>query len=262
MGNKESLLGLSLSWFYKHNRLQTTHKHSIKNGCYICKKNIMSDLIEKGITACKAGQFDEGVKYFSKAVDKDPSDLVALHHRTRALSKIERLEDALLDFDRLVELAPNNAMFIGDYAVALHLSDQNEKAEMHFELALKLEPENAYRYSSRAFYKDRMGDLKGAIKDYEKAIELDPDDEISFNNKGIIEEKLGYKEKANKSFAKSNKLVGYELKSIEKNEGVEKKNIHNSPQTKKEIIRSLTTKKGMKDFLQFTTKLFRGKAEK
>jgi len=213
----------------------------------------MEDLVEIGVNACKAGNFDEAVGHFTKAIAKDAKNISALYNRARAYSKIDELDKALLDFEKLTEITPDNATFIGDYAVALHLCEMDEKAELHFELALKLEPENPYRYSSRAFYKDRMGDSKGAIKDYEKAIELDPEDEIAYNNKGLIEEKLGYKEKAEKSFKRSNKIMGYEPKSGDRIEKVEKpKKI----ESKMDVLKSLTTKNGFKDFLKFSKNLF------
>lgn len=213
----------------------------------------MEDLVEIGVNACKAGNFEEAVGHFTNALAKDEKSIPALYNRARAYSKIERLDKALLDFETLTEISPDNATFIGDYAVALHLSEMDEKAEMHFELALKLEPKNPYRYSSRAFYKDRKGDFKGAIKDYEKAIELDPEDEIAYNNKGLIEEKLGYKEKAEKSFKKSNKIVGYEPKSGER---IETKEKPKKIETKMDVIKSLTTRNGLKDFLSFSKDLF------
>ncbi len=214
----------------------------------------MEDLVEIGVNACKVGDFEAAVGHFTAALAKDPKNVPGLYNRARAYSKTDQLDKALLDFELLTEISPNNATFIGDYAVALHLCEMDEKAEMHFELALKLEPENPYRYSSRAFYKDRKGDFKGAIKDYEKAIALDPEDEIAYNNKGLIEEKMGYKAQAEKSFKKSNKIVGYEPKSGER---IETKEKPQKIETKMDVVKSLTTKNGFKDFIAFSKQLFK-----
>lgn len=213
----------------------------------------MEDLVETGVNKCKAGNFADAVDDFTAALSKDARNIPALYNRARAYSKIDQLDKALLDFETLTEISPDNATFIGDYAVALHLSEMDEKAEMHFELALKLEPQNPYRYSSRAFYKDRKGDFKGAIKDYEKAIALDPEDEIAYNNKGLIEEKLGYKEKAEKSFKRSNKIVGYEPKSTDR---IDTKKKPEKIETKMDVIKSLTTKNGFRDFISFSKGIF------
>lgn len=220
-------------------------------------------LIEKGIEACRNGSFEKGIEYFTSALDKDAENIEALYNRGRALSKVGKLKESLSDFRRITEIEPKNASYIGDYAVSLHLNNINEEAAKKFELALLLEPNNPYRYSSRAFFKDRIGDLEGAIKDYTKAIELDPEDAIALNNKGLVEEKLGYQDQAKKSFSKSNELVGYnpEEKQLDTNEPDLKQPEPVKP-SRGQIIQSVFTKEGFKEFTQFSRALLKGKSSK
>lgn len=229
---------------------------------------MVDSLVEKGIEACKSDNFKKGVELFNQALEKQPEHISGLYNRARALSKIQRLEDALLDFEKLAKLQPNNATFIGDYAVALHLNGENDEANVQFEKALELEPENPYRWSSRAFFKDRIGEGEAALADYEKAVELDPDDAIALNNKGLIEEKLGYQERSKKSFNQSNKIIGYEPKEGEKQ--AEKSEPKTSSVPKKEsqeiltrwkVIKSIFTKEGFQDFSQFTKNKILGKKD-
>ena len=137
--------------------------------------------------------------------------------------------------------------------MALHLLGENEAAAIQFDLALALEPNNPYRYSSRAYFKDRMGDTEGALHDYEKAVELDPEDAIAYNNKGLIEEKLGYQARSKKSFDKSNALVDYEpIKTQSKQHSPSMGSEFTPPsKSRMSIVKSLTTKEGLKDFLRF-----------
>lgn len=212
-----------------------------------------NELIKKGIEACRGNQFEKGIDLFNAALIKEPNNIEGLFNRARALSKVGQLEASLVDFEKLTDLQPSNTSFIGDYAVSLHLNDKNKEASIQFDLVLKLEPKNPYGYSSRAYFKDRTGDLEGAIADYEKAIELDPEDAISLNNKGLIEEKLGYAERSKKSFDQSNNLIGYKPEettstSLEPKEVTKKEN---KPQTKLDVIKSIFTKDGFKDFSQF-----------
>jgi tetratricopeptide (TPR) repeat protein len=228
-------------------------------------ENEIEALVRKGVECCENAEFEQGVKYFDKALAKDSQHTLALHNRARALSRIGKMKLALVDFKALTIQFPQNASFIADYAVALHLDNQNEQAVLLFEQALALEPTNPYRYASRAYFKDRTGDSEGAIQDYEKAIELDPEDAIALNNKGLIEEKLGYKERANKSFDKSNSIVGYNPSEKAK----EKKSAPNFSQVQKPsskeqnkrwaIIKSVFTKEGFKDFTSFTKTLIEKK---
>lgn len=218
--------------------------------------------IEEGVKHCENAKFEEGVKCFNKALEKEPNHTTGLHNRARALSRIGQLEAALADFEKLTVLFPTHASFIGDYAVALHLNDKNELALFHFEKALQLEPTNPYRYASRAFFKDRTGDLEGAIADYEKAVELDPEDAIALNNKGLVEEKLGYKDKAKQSFDRSNSLVGYDptkTNPLPKTETKAPKSELTKPTNRWEVVKSIFTKEGFKDFTKFTKGLVSGK---
>ncbi|WP_323756296.1 tetratricopeptide repeat protein [Roseivirga sp.] len=226
----------------------------------------MSEMIEKwikeGVKHCENAKFEEGVKCFNKALEKEPNHTTGLHNRARALSRIGQLEAALADFEKLTQLFPCHASFIGDYAVALHLNDKNDLALVHFEKALQLEPTNPYRYSSRAFFKDRTGDLEGAIADYEKAVEMDPEDAIALNNKGLVEEKLGYKDKAKQSFDRSNNLVGYDptkTNPLPKTENKAPKFTSTKPTNRWEVVKSVFTKEGFKDFAKFTKGLVNGK---
>jgi tetratricopeptide (TPR) repeat protein len=228
-------------------------------------ENEIEALVRKGVECCENAEFEQGVKYFDKALAKDSQHTLALHNRARALSRIGKLKLALVDFKALTVQFPQNASFLADYAVALHLDSQNEQAALLFEQALALEPTNPYRYASRAYFKDRTGDFEGAIQDYEKAIELDPEDAIALNNKGLIEEKLGYKERANKSFDKSNSLVGYNPseKAKEKHSAPNFSQVQ-KPSSKEQnkrwaIIKSVFTKEGFKDFASFTKTLIEKK---
>ena len=220
--------------------------------------------IKEGVEHCENAKFEEGAKCFSKALEQEPNNVTALHNRARALSRTDKLEAALNDFKELTILFPTHASFIGDYAVALHLNKMNDLALEHFEKALQMEPTNPYRYSSRAFFKDRTGDLEGAIADYEKAVELDPYDAIALNNKGLIEEKLGYKDKSRQSFGQSNNLVGYDPtkpKPLPKVESEQPKFTPTDPTDRWDIVKSVFTKDGFKDFAKFTKGLVKGKKD-
>ena len=146
---------------------------------------------------------------FNGLVKETPNHPQLHLNRGRILSRLGKIEEALVDFDLITSLEPYNTDFISDRAVVLHLLKRNEEALSELDRAANLDPKNPYRYSSRAYLKDRIGDLEGAIADYEKAIELDPEDAVSHNNKGLVEEKLGYQAKSKKSFEKADDLVGY-----------------------------------------------------
>lgn len=223
---------------------------------------MVQNWIEKGIAHCKNTEFEKGVECFDKALSLEHENIQALYNRGRALSRVGNLKASLNDFEKLTQIQPSNPSYIGDYAVALYLNEKNDEALTQFNLALSLEPENPYRYASRAFYYDRIGKFEESIKDYEKTIELDPEDAIAMNNKGLVEEKLGYKDKAKSSFDKSNNLTGYDpdkspaLKDAQATaqQTPPSQNEAQSPDfdNKWDVIKSVFTKEGFKDFLSFS----------
>lgn len=211
----------------------------------------MQELMNRGIAACRNEQFEEGVKCFSKVLSNEPSNAVALYHRARALAKLGDMLKSLSDFKRLTQLEPNNADYLGDYGVSLHLNKRHKDAHEIFQKAIALDPNNPYRYSSLAFFLDRIGKPEEAIAAYEKAIALDPADAIALNNKGLIEEKLGRKAAAKKSFDQSNDLIGYEPEIKNESTHEPSSELETRFNNRSDVIKSLLTKDGFNDFIQF-----------
>lgn len=220
----------------------------------------------QGVEACKNGDFEIGLTCFNQVLQLSPQNHEALYQRAKVYAKLNQPKDAIEDFQQLLVLQPGNAHYRGEYAVALHLDEQNSEAALQFDRALSLEPENPYRYASRAFFKDRTGDAEGAIADYEKTLDLDPDDAIALNNKGLIEEKMGYMRQAKQSFDRSNRLINYEPKFSDSDTQKDSKSpmAHMNerhtkdikPLSRGAIIRSLFTRDGFNDFIQFFKEKF------
>ncbi len=217
------------------------------------------DLLSQGIEACRNKEFEKAISLFDAILEKSENE-DALYNRAKAYVKLQKVDQALSDFERLIQVQPDNPTFVGDYAVALHIVNKNKAAAIQFDKAIELAPDNPYSYSSRAFFRDRIGELELAIEDYDKAIELDPEDAIAYNNKGLVEEKLGYKDKAKQSFDQSNELVGYEPKNVEKPyiSASNEDSKESQPKARIEIIKSVFTKEGFKDFMVFLASPFKG----
>jgi tetratricopeptide (TPR) repeat protein len=225
-----------------------------------------ADLINRGIAACQAKDYEKGVQLFGEAIAQGGHIKEALYNRARALAQLDKQAESLADFARLKELHPTDASIVGDYAVSLHLNDKNAEAEVAFDLALSLEPNNPYRHSSMAFFKDRIGQHEAAIAAYERAIALDPEDAIALNNKGLIEEKLGRKQAAIDSFNQSNKQIGYAPEKKDMQQFDSQAAEHNSqepaaPSTRMEVVKSLFTRAGFKEFIDFAAITLRLKSK-
>jgi tetratricopeptide (TPR) repeat protein len=104
-----------------------------------------------GLAAYKAGNYDDAIKDYSKAIELDPKYSIAFFNRGHALSKIENYEQAIVDYTKAIEL------------------------DTKFTVA----------YNNRGYSYRKMGNYQQAIKDFNKAIELNPDYVISYYNRGV-----------------------------------------------------------------------------
>jgi tetratricopeptide (TPR) repeat protein len=96
---------------------------------------------KKGNYRLEDGQFDEAVKEFSIALEKDPDHVMA--HLGMAITHMQTNKSAaaLAELNRVIELAP----------------------------------EMAAAYANRGILYDRLGEYQKALADYRKALALDPE---------------------------------------------------------------------------------------
>ncbi|MEZ4722648.1 MAG: tetratricopeptide repeat protein [Flavobacteriales bacterium] len=175
---------------------------------------------------------------------------------------------ALELFNKAIEEEENPSIY-SERGVVWYYLNEKERSLADMDHAASLEPSNPYRYSSRAYIKDWIGDIKGAIADYEKAVELDPNDSIAYNNLGLLQEKQGYVDKAKKNYERADKLSGVdellvkirkeqkELYDMDKKRGQETASDREKLSVWALLRSTLTTKSGIKEYLDFIKNGFR-----
>jgi Tfp pilus assembly protein PilF len=97
--------------------------------------------VRKGNYRLEDGQYDEAVKEFSKALDKNPEHAMA--HLGLALTYMQ--------------------------------TGKNDAALQEFNLVIEKNPELAAAIADRGILYDRLGEYQKALADYKKALELDPE---------------------------------------------------------------------------------------
>ena len=96
--------------------------------------------VKKGHYRLEDGQYEQAIKEFSKALDKNPEHMMA----------------------RL------------GLAVTYMQMGKNSDALNEFNLVIEKDPTLAAAYADRGILYDRMGEYRKALADYRKALELDP----------------------------------------------------------------------------------------
>jgi len=98
------------------------------------------EYINSGNEKADAGDYQEAIKDYNKAIELNPKDAEAYYNR--GLAKVK----------------------LGDYRGAIE----------DFNKAIEINPKIAEAYNNRGVAKGDLGDYRGEIEDYNKAIEINP----------------------------------------------------------------------------------------
>ena len=123
----------------------------------ISKKEINKFVLYfSGINYYKNNEYENAIRYFSKAIENYPDFFEAFYNRGVAKIKLNNYVGAIEDLNEAIRLNPN-------YWIA---------------------------YTNRGIAKIKLENYENAIEDFNKSIELNPNDPIDFNNRGIAKIKL------------------------------------------------------------------------
>jgi len=91
-----------------------------------------------------------------------------------ALSRENRLDDALARYDRALKLAPQLVVAWYNRGIDLTTAGRLDGAVASFDAAIDLHPNDAQAHNNRGIAKARLGDMDGARADWQRALELEP----------------------------------------------------------------------------------------
>ncbi|KAH8596716.1 putative heat shock protein sti1 like protein [Bisporella sp. PMI_857] len=111
------------------------------------------DLKAKGNAAIKAQNFDEAVKYFTEAIELQPTNHILYSNRSAAYASKKDYENAEKDAQKTTELEPTWAKGWGRLGAAKHGLGDLLGAHDAYEEGIKLDPNNAQNKSGLAAVK-------------------------------------------------------------------------------------------------------------
>ncbi len=139
---------------------------------------------ERGNDRYDAGNYQEAIKDFNKAIEIDAKFVAKFMPRLRS---------------KAYNLRGNAKFKSGKYKEAI--KDYNE--------SIKLDPECVWVYFNRARVYAKMGYDEKAIKDYTKILQLMPSEDFAYYMRGNIEAEAGHYKKAIKDYNKAIKSDPY-----------------------------------------------------
>lgn len=149
------------------------------------------ELIQTGITALKAKNYELAIEYLNQAIQKNNSNITALNARALAKKGAGQYEEAILDFDRAILLKPHVGSLYNNRGSVKEEMGMIRAAIADFDLALRYAPRDKTAYFNRGNAIHQLGQYERAIKDYTAAIEIDQDFAAAYHYRGNRKQELG-----------------------------------------------------------------------
>jgi Flp pilus assembly protein TadD len=130
------------------------------------------DWVEKGFALGIAGEHQEAIGAFTKAIELNPKYAEAFYNRGEAYRILGNFRLAIRDYDKAIELNPTDAKPYGARGVAYGSLGEHRQAIRDYDKAIELDPTDAEIYVTRGVSYRKLGDYQQAIRDFDQAIQL------------------------------------------------------------------------------------------
>ena len=146
---------------------------------------------EKGCALLDQGKYDEALQAYDKAIELDPTFVIAWTNKASVLLKLGMYNECLQASEKVIQLDPNIAMVWINKASALLMLGMYNEGLQASEKAIQLDPNDAGAWTNKAFALLMLGMYNEGLQASEKAIQLDPNDAGAWTNKAFALLKLG-----------------------------------------------------------------------
>ena len=101
---------------------------------------------DKGALCSTYGNNSAAIKYFQKAISRDPQRSDAYFEQGVSYGQLENFRKAIALIDQAIEINPHNRLYFYGRARVYLLADEKEKAMTDFKKAAELDDEDAQNY--------------------------------------------------------------------------------------------------------------------
>lgn len=164
------------------------------------------DYIRRGNRAVDESQYEEALKAYAQALEKDKDNAMIYFNRGFVYVELEQYDKAIADYSKAIELDPYDASAYNNRGIAYKNLGQYDEAITDYSKAIKFDPNYAVAYNNRGFVYDELEQYSKAIADYSKAIELNPNYVLAYNNRGVTYKNLQQYKKAIEDWSKAIEL--------------------------------------------------------
>lgn len=147
---------------------------------------------EKGLKYYEAEENELSFFAFSKVINIYPDSALVYYYRSKALRRLNRMEEGFEDIKKAIDLNPVYSDFYVLRAFyKSYIFEDNKDAFSDIETALKIDSTNSDAYIQRGLYRGELNTnskseiVYEVISDYSKAIFFNPNNPIPYFNRGM-----------------------------------------------------------------------------
>lgn len=137
------------------------------------------------------GNYQGALNSFENALERDPSNSLALKCKGWTLQTMGRFEDAIESYENAINMDPKDYYAWINKGGALYDQGKYEEAIEYYDNAIKLDQSNPYSWNARGAATASLSNHEEALEYYEKAIKLDPNYCLALNNEANSLKALG-----------------------------------------------------------------------
>ena len=136
---------------------------------------LVESWFDLGLKQASAGNLNEAVISWEKALEIDPNLGEAWHNRGSALGRLGDYKEAVESFEQTLKIDPHNAQAWNERGHALYQLEQWQKAVESWDRAIAIVSNNYQFWYNRGCALEELQKYPEALASYEKALEIKPD---------------------------------------------------------------------------------------
>lgn len=184
-------------------------------------KNCVDQTPDAALCQCNLGysellalDFESSVKYYTNALELDPTYVEAYNGRGQAYLNLgqKQIPLALSDFTKAIEAGIVTPKLFFNRGKCYAILNRYAEALPDLTRSLELEPKSAETWYFRAFSNEKTNNPAAAMADYSKAIELNPNYVEALVNRGLL---FYQQQKFQESIADNSKALGIAAPGIQ-----------------------------------------------
>ncbi|NJN21688.1 MAG: tetratricopeptide repeat protein, partial [Leptolyngbya sp. RL_3_1] len=139
--------------------------------------------LERADELFQQGQFNNAVRWYTKVVQIQPSDLTAWFKLAMAQENLNHHEAALAAYDRVLQHQPDDYLAWLKRGKVLENLQRFEGALAAYDEVLRLQPDNYWTWNDRGQTLEKLNQLETAITSYNRAVQLKADFQLALGNR-------------------------------------------------------------------------------